>query len=569
MSIKVKLLILFLFMALIPMVFTGMLGFASAKDIILRATVARLKAIAELREAQVYIYIDKLKGISRQMALDDFFHRVLDQQPGAEAREGQILEGGNQYLGKKVASMGDLFSIDLVGHDGKIIASSVPTRVGRDDSKERYYQKALVLEEDITDFHVEEGEQRGMDISVPIVSAEHPNRMAGVFVAHHNSTVFNRLLSGELVLGFGAKTQSGRIGATGETFLSGQDGFMITESIHIKNAAFHQKVDTYATRKCFGENERVAGIWDDYRGVEVVGASTCLSIGDFKWMLLAKQDSREAFAPIAWLQRLSAAMGVIVLAVVGVVGFGIVNFITDPVIELTRITETVSKGETDVHIDSSHTHDEIDALGKSFNLMLDNLHRASQEMQVEVNIRKESEEKFRGLVEAAPDSVISINAAGEIILVNAQVEKVFGYGRMELIGKMVEILMPERFRGRHPAHREKYFSDPRTTTVGTGGDLFGLRKDGTEFPIEISLSFARFSDKMFAISIVRDISARVKIEQELIEKTQRLQRFQNLTVGRELEMVALKKEINSLLAELRRPKKFGVSGEKSDDRPKA
>ena len=293
---------------------------------------------------------------------------------------------------------------------------------------------------------------------------------------------------------------------------------MITESIFIADAAFHQKVNTYASRKCFEEDGEVSGIWKDYRGVDVVGASMCLSVGDFKWMLLSKQDTREAFAPIAEIWRLSMALGAIILIVAGVVGWAISDFITAPVVELTRVTGKVSKGEMDVKIVSSGTHDEIDALGKSFNMMLDNLHRAGKEIQVEINIRKESEEKFRGLVEAAPDAVVSINAAGEIILVNVKAEDMFGYGRVELIGKMVEVLMPERFRERHVLHREKYFVSPSTTTAGAGGNLFGLRKNGVEFPIEVSLSAVHAAGKLFAISIIRDVSARVKVEQDLLEK---------------------------------------------------
>jgi PAS domain S-box-containing protein len=563
MSLKVKLLILFLCIALIPLLFTGMTGFASARHTILHATVERLNAIAELREAQVYIHIDRLKGISREIALDDFLPRALERLE-KDPREGAGLgEEMNRYLLAKTKGT-DLLSLDLLGRDGKIVASSVPQRIGRDESSKRYYQKALDFEEYVTDFHIEEGDQMGLDISVPIASADNLKEPAGVLVAHYDSKVFSRLLSGDLVLGFGAKTQSKGIGATGETFLAGQEGLMITDSIFIAGAAFNQKVNTYASRKCFQEGREVSGVWKDYRGVDVIGASMCLEIGDFKWMLLSKQDTREAFAPVVELWRLSLVTGGIVLMVVGVVGFAISDFITGPVVELTRITAKVSQGEIDIPIVLSNTRDEIEALGRSFNAMLDGLHWAGKEVQMEINIRKESEEKFRGLVEAAPDAVISINPAGEIILVNAQAEKMFGYSRVELIGKMVEVLMPERFRGRHTVHREKYFSNPRTATVGTEGDLFGMRQNRTEFPIEVSLSFARFSDKLFAISTVRDISARVKTERELREQTEHLRRFQNLTVGRELEMIVLKREINGLLAELGRSKKFEAPGKVKD-----
>ncbi len=177
---------------------------------------------------------------------------------------------------------------------------------------------------------------------------------------------------------------------------------------------------------------------------------------------------------------------------------------------------------------------------------------------------RRSEALSRAFLESASESIVATDAAGRIVLVNTKTETMFGYPRAELIGQPVELLIPTRLRERHVGHRAAYMAAPRVRSMGQGLDLSGLKKDGTEFPVEVSLSYVHTEEGTRAIAFVTDISERVAF-QRAARQADKLAALGTLSAGiaheinnpigiitSRVEVMLLEGEGSALPAELRK-----------------
>ena len=165
---------------------------------------------------------------------------------------------------------------------------------------------------------------------------------------------------------------------------------------------------------------------------------------------------------------------------------------------------------------------------------------------IDITERKQAQDRFRLVVEASPTGIVLVDPQGNIVLVNARAEKLFGYGREELIGQPIELLVPERFRGENPAHRAGFHAAPTVWAMGAGRELFCRRKDASEFPVEIGTSPIQSPEGPLVLSAIVDITERKQAEAEARKHREELAHLSRVTIMGELA-ASLAHELNQPL----------------------
>jgi len=215
--------------------------------------------------------------------------------------------------------------------------------------------------------------------------------------------------------------------------------------------------------------------------------------------LLLAEETHAAEADIDLLKMIVLALFSAGLAIAWVIAAGILRSIIEPLRAITKAMSSLARGDTEVQVPARDRADEFGDMAESI-----------QVFRANAIERQRAEQRFRTLLDATPDAMVIIDTDGLIMLVNEQTERMFGYRREDLLGKKIERLIPARYRKPHLAHRNGYLGDPRVRPMGQGRDLYGLTKDGREFPVDISLSSVQTDEGTMVIAFTRDITARRK-----------------------------------------------------------
>lgn len=262
---------------------------------------------------------------------------------------------------------------------------------------------------------------------------------------------------------------------------------------------------------------------------------TTRSILQTQWLLRVEFSRSAVLQPatrsLPWL----LFIGLLLFFVGFIITRVISRSITRPIQKMTAVASEIAGGHYSLKVNVEQT-DELGQLAGAFNSMMEKIRNASELQEVKVKERtielekniaqlKESEDRFRGLLESAPDAMIIAGQNGNIVLVNSQTEKLFGYNKQELTGQPVELLIPGDLRQKHKQHRQNYYDQPKVRSMGAGLELFAVRKDGTTFPVEISLSPLETSEGLLVSAAIRDITERKQADEAILHLNKELESF--------------------------------------------
>ena len=336
------------------------------------------------------------------------------------------------------------------------------------------------------------------------------------------------------------------LGASGETYIVGADFRMRNQSrFLIEDRARYlqmirsvgvpeetiRAIETFDTSiglqevRTKGTTAALSGIADaeifpDYRGINVLSSYRPLGLQGLSWVIMSEIDAAEAFAPIATLRDTTLLVGGGLLIIIIAASFFLARALARPINDLTAKAEVLAAGNLDVQIDAVGS-DEVSVLARSFESMRQSLRDLIEGLEQKVAERTreltDSETRVRSILNNAADSVIVIDGKGVVREFNPSAEATFGYKASEVVGGKIEVLMPDRHARDHDAHLKRYHDTGEKHVVGQTREVEGLRKDGTEFPMELHVGEAVLEDEKLFVGIIRDITDRKRQEKEIAD----------------------------------------------------
>ncbi|MGR3310963.1 MAG: sensor histidine kinase [Candidatus Brocadiales bacterium] len=429
-SIKFKLILFSLCISLIPIVIITTVYFFNARNTIKKQTLAWLTAIAESRKAHLITSLEAEKSRTEDFASDGFIRDSLEAIKHKEAFwEGLVVSLNNHLLHNKKPLDPHIIAISIATMDGKVIASTDEALIGKDISDQDIFLQAISKDQDGAyigqPLYGSPSKTNCLPTSALITCKGGAGNAMGVIINDYTLDALSKIT-----------TNRAGMGETGEVYLVNRDKIMLTESRFMKGAPLRQVVDTEPIRKIAREGKEMTGIYPDYRGVPIVGASAY--IPEYGWTLLAEIDKAEAFAPIRTLGIIAMIIGVISAAAVTVVGIIFALSAARQIRKLIVATDKFKDGDLKFRAKIARG-DEIGLLACSFNDMANELENAITE-------QKRTERKLRMFNESlelcVAERTAELTETNELLQVEIAERKRMA-GQIETSLKEKEVLLRE------------------------------------------------------------------------------------------------------------------------------
>ncbi len=473
MSIRTRLTIIFLTLAIIPALFLSALVFHNSIEYISNTALSDLKLLTEGKEAE----IRELLEAKRSRAVDfttDAYIRAATARINAMKGKPERLRAGRElsdYLSvNKRYVDADLIEIHVLDSTGKVIASTDKEFIGQDESDKLFFGEGMQHSfiQGI-DTHTHGGvEHRYIPVAAPIIDN---GKTVGVLMNGYRLDLLTRLLNGERSTELGATTSLSLAKLENiDIFLVSRMGFLFTPTKKMARfVPYSRRIETLPVRKCLEESLDTNTEWTDVLGHKVWGASSCINIPKGPvWTLVVEQDIGLALAPIEDLRFVFFVVGVGLVLVVSLTAVGIAQSISRPIERLRKGTELVASGNLAYRV-GSRSNDEIGALSRAFDRMTETLNEttasrddlvreAAERKKVEQALRA-SEVKYRSFVDNSLVGIYSTSVSGEILYANRALAAMFDYASPE---EMMEANILSVYR--NPARRDVLLNRLRQET---------------------------------------------------------------------------------------------------------
>ena len=484
---------------------------------------------AKSRANHVETYLEENKQFVELMANGEAFKELLSTSQDSPDYNERF-EAVKKELYSSISIDPEFIHINLMNKQGDVVCSTNKEMTGLTSKSAKKIFSEAKKGIYVSDIHfLQDGKKPTMCIAAPIIKND---ELLGVITARKDLKKLFEIL----------KNRTG-LGETGEIYLVNKDFYMISPSRFKEDVILKQKVETENARHSIEHSHKEhmsmpkqISVFPDYRGKNVLG--THEPILEMRWGLLAEIDQEEAFAPLAGMRFLSAALLIIVSIVVVLLGILISRTISRPIRVLHEGTEIIGNGNFD-HKVGTDTRDEIGQLSRAFDKMTENLQKTTTSidgLNKEIASRKqseemlrESEEKYRTILESIEDGYYEVDLAGNFTFFNDSLLKIHGYTRDELMGMNYRAFTEqEKAKDVFEAYNKVY-----TTGVPLKGyDWEVARKDGTKRDTEVSVSLIKDHEgKPIGFrGIARDITEKKDLHEQL-RQAQKMEAIGSLAGG--------------------------------------